>query len=84
MIGAKRKKFGNTRNFSSLTQKEISLFIAGNKTEINAVVSSSPIALSGYYLNKSFRLVCRDYSFLGRSFLQVLTMRHIWTLSSDA
>ena len=64
MIGAKRKKFGNARNFSSFTQKEIFLFSTGNKMVINVVVPSSPIAMSGYYLNKSFRLVCRDYFFL--------------------
>ena len=68
MIGAKRKKFCNARNFSSFTQKEIFLFSTGNKMVINVVVPSSPVALSGYYLNKSFRLVCHDYSFLGRSF----------------
>ena len=48
MIGTKRKKFGNTRNFSSLTQKEIFLFSTGNKMMINVVVPSSPIAMSGY------------------------------------
>ena len=48
MIGAKRKKFGNTRNFSSLTQKEIFLFSTGNKKGIDVVVPSIPIALSGY------------------------------------
>ena len=68
MIGAKRKKFGNTRNFSSLTQKEIFLFSTGNKKGINDVVPSLPIAKAGYYLNKSFRLGYHDYSFLWRSF----------------
>ena len=68
MIGVKRKKFCNTRNFSFLTQKEMFLFSTGNKMMINVVVPSSPIAMSGYYLNKNFRLVCHDYSFLWRSF----------------
>ena len=39
MIGAKRKKFCNTRNFSSLTQKEIFLFSTGNKRNMQHLMS---------------------------------------------